>query len=85
MSAEANKAIIPRLIEEVYNEDNQDVLHKLVAPDVFNHSAVPEHHRSIEEFRYVNRWVLAVVRPRRASRYRAHHRRKGHGGVISDV
>ena len=45
MSAEENKTIIRRLIEEFYNEDNQDVLDELVTPDVFNHSAVPEHKR----------------------------------------
>ncbi len=61
MSAEENKTVIRRLIEEVYNEDNQDVLDELVAPDVFNHSAVPEHQRGIEGFRYVNKWVLAAV------------------------
>ena len=48
MSAEEHKAVIRRLIEEVYNEDNQDVLDALVAPDVFNHSAVPEHQRGFE-------------------------------------
>ena len=48
MSAEEHKAVIRRLIEEFYNEDNQEVLDELVTPDVFNYSAVPEHKRGFE-------------------------------------
>ncbi len=48
MVAEENKVVIRRLIEEVYNEDSQDVLDELVAPDVFNHSAVPDVHYAVE-------------------------------------
>jgi predicted ester cyclase len=61
VSTEENKVVIRRLIEEVYNEDDQNVLDELVAPDVFNHSAVPEYQRGIEGFRYVNKWVLTAV------------------------
>lgn len=43
MSAEANKAIIHRLVEEVYNEGNLEVADELVAHDVYNHPAVPDH------------------------------------------
>ena len=43
MSLEENKAVVRRLIVEVYNEDNLAVVDELVAPDVFNHPAVPEH------------------------------------------
>jgi hypothetical protein len=37
-----NKAVW-RLVEEVYNEGNLDVVDELMAPDVFYHAAVPEH------------------------------------------
>ena len=60
MSAEENKAVIRRLVEEVYNDNNLDVLDELVAQDVVNHSAVPEHKHGIEGFRHVNRWVRAA-------------------------
>lgn len=44
MSAlEQNKAIIRKLVEEVYNGDDLDVLEELLTPDFVNHSAVPEH------------------------------------------
>ena len=39
MSAEDNKAVIRRLIEEVYNQGNLDVVDELVAADIFNHPA----------------------------------------------
>ena len=53
MSAEDNKAVVRRLIEEVYNEGNLDVVDDLVAPDVFNHPAVPEHQHCIDGFKHV--------------------------------
>jgi hypothetical protein len=34
VSAEDNKAVIRRLIKEVYNESNLDVVDELVAPDI---------------------------------------------------
>ena len=57
MSLEENKAVVRRLIEEVYNEDNLDVVDELVAPDVFNHPAVPEHQHGIDGFKHVIVWV----------------------------
>ena len=60
MSAQENKAIIRRLIEEGYNKDNMDVIEELVAQNVINHSAVPEHQHDIENFKHVNRWVRAA-------------------------
>src|SRR5215217_1151566 len=57
VSAEDNKAIIQRLIEEVYNEDNLDVVDELVAPDIFDHAAVPEHRHGIAGFKHVMEWV----------------------------
>jgi predicted ester cyclase len=57
VSAEENKAVIRRLVEEVYNGNNLDLLDKLVAQDMVNHSAAPEHQHGIEGFRRVNSWV----------------------------
>ncbi len=59
MSAEENKTVIRRLVEEVYNDNNLDVLYELVAQDMANHSAVPEQQHGIEGFKHVNRWVRA--------------------------
>ncbi len=60
MSAqEHNKAIIRRLVEEVYNGDDLDVLEEILSPDFVNHSAVPEHQHGIVGFKHVNRWVRA--------------------------
>ena len=57
MSAEKNKAVVRRLIEEVYNEGNLDVVDELAAPDVFNHPAVPEHRHGVDGFKHVMEWV----------------------------
>ena len=38
-----NKAVIRRLVEEVYNEGNLDIVDELMAPDVFDHAAVRDH------------------------------------------
>ena len=61
MSAEANKAVIRRLFEEVYNGQNFDALDELVAEDVVNHSATDEHKRGIEGFRHVMEWGAALM------------------------
>lgn len=60
MSAEENKAIIHRLVEEVYNGDDLDVADELVAHDVYNHPAVPEHQHGVESFKHVIEWVRAI-------------------------
>jgi steroid delta-isomerase-like uncharacterized protein len=57
MSAEDNKAVVRRLIEEVYNEGNLDVVDQLVAPDIFDHAAVPEHRHGVDGFKHVMEWV----------------------------
>jgi predicted ester cyclase len=57
VSAEENKAVIQRLIKEVYNEGNLDVVDELVAPDIFDHGAVPEHRHGIAGFKHVMEWV----------------------------
>jgi steroid delta-isomerase-like uncharacterized protein len=54
---EKNKDVIRRLIEEVYNEDNLRVVDLLIAPDIFDHAAVPEHQHGIAGFKHVMEWV----------------------------
>ena len=41
MSAEENKAVISRLLEEGWNQHNLDVIDDLNAMDYVNHSAPP--------------------------------------------
>jgi len=57
MSAEDRKAVIRRLIEELYNQGNLDLVDNLLAPDIFNHPAVGEHQHSIAGFEHVMEWV----------------------------
>ena len=45
------------MIDEVYNQGNLDVVDELVAADVFNHPAVPEHQHGIDGFKHVMEWV----------------------------
>ncbi len=61
MSVEENKAVIRRLFDEVYNDQNFDVLDELVADDVVNHSATEEHKHGIEGFRHVMEWGVALM------------------------
>jgi len=60
MSAEDNKALIRRLIDEVYNQGNVDVVDELVAPDIFDHAAVSEHQHGIASFKHVMEWVRGM-------------------------
>ncbi len=60
MSTEENKAVIRRLVEEVYNAGNLDAVDELVAPDVFNHPAVAEHRHGIDSFKHVMEWVRDI-------------------------
>ncbi len=60
MLAEENKAVIRRLIEEVYNQGNLDVVDRLVAPEVFNHPAAPEHQHGTDGFKHVIEWVRDI-------------------------
>src|ERR671912_369713 len=41
MSAEENKVVVRRLIEEVYNRGNLDMAHELLAPDYVDHTWPP--------------------------------------------
>lgn len=57
MSAEENKAIVRRMIEEVWNGDDPDDAEEYMAYDIVRHAAVPEHRHGIEGARHVGRWV----------------------------
>ena len=60
VSAEENKPIIPRLVEEVYNQDRLNLLDELATQDVVNHPALTEYRHGIEGiggFKHVNRWA----------------------------
>jgi predicted ester cyclase len=52
-----NKAVVRRLVEEVYNQGNLDVVDELMSPDIFDHAAVPEHQHGIDGFKHVMEWV----------------------------
>lgn len=58
MSPEENKAVVRRLIEEVWNGDDPDAADELVAQDVVNHAAA-EHRHGIEGTKHIGRWVRA--------------------------
>jgi steroid delta-isomerase-like uncharacterized protein len=60
VSAEDNKDVVRRLVKEVYNEADLDVVDELVAPDVFNHPAVPEHRHGIDGFKHVIEWIRDI-------------------------
>jgi steroid delta-isomerase-like uncharacterized protein len=57
VSAENNKEVIRRLIKDVYNDNYLDVVDELIAPDIFDHAAVPEHRHGISGFKHVMEWV----------------------------
>ena len=61
VSVEENQAVIRRLFDEVYNDQNLDVLDELVAEDVVNHAAADEHKHGIEGFRHVIEWTYALA------------------------
>ena len=61
MSVGENKAVIRRLFDQVYNDQNLGVLDELVAEDVVNHSATEEHKHGIEGFRHVMEWGAALM------------------------
>ena len=60
MSAEDNKGVIRRLIEEVCNKGNLEIVDELMAPDVFDHAAVPEHQHGLDGFKHVIEWVRNI-------------------------
>ena len=61
MSAEENKALARRVIEEMFNKGNLDVAEELIAPDYVDHDpAMPEDIRGPEGFKeYVSAYRSA--------------------------
>jgi steroid delta-isomerase-like uncharacterized protein len=60
VSAEANKDVVRRLIEEVWNDHDLTNIDEVVAGDHFEHMAVPEHRHGIKSARHVMSWLFAV-------------------------
>lgn len=60
MSADENKTLIRRMIEEVWGEGNLDNVEKFVSSGYFNHATVAEHRRGIEGFKHIGRWLKAA-------------------------
>lgn len=53
MSPEANKAVIRRFREEVFNRGNVDLLDEIVTPDALDHSPNPGQPTGIEGVKWV--------------------------------
>ena len=51
MLAEENKAVVRRLIEEVYNRGNLDMADELLAPDYVDHDLLPGEQATIEDYK----------------------------------
>src|SRR3712207_4735887 len=51
MSAEENKAIVQRLTDEVFNENNWDALNEIIASDFVDHAAHPDQDPGPESFK----------------------------------
>ena len=60
MSAEENKAVVRRMIEEVWNDHDFTNFEEVVAENHFDHMAVPEHQRGVVGERHVMEWLLTV-------------------------
>ena len=60
MSAEENKAIARRYIEEAWNRHNPDAIDELLSPDYLNHAAVAEHQRGIAGAKHILNWLMAA-------------------------
>jgi predicted SnoaL-like aldol condensation-catalyzing enzyme len=54
---DTNKAIVGRLLDEVY-KGNLGVIDELCSKGIVNHSAIPELQNGIEGFKEVVQWVL---------------------------
>jgi predicted ester cyclase len=60
LSAEENKAVVRRMIEEVWNDHDFTNFEEVVAENHFDHMAVPEHQRGVAGERHVMEWLLSV-------------------------
>lgn len=61
MSAEENKVVVRRFIDEAFNERNIDILGELVTPESLNHEAYnPEWQRGADGYKRTFDWLLAA-------------------------
>ncbi|HSL00536.1 MAG TPA: ester cyclase [Rubrobacteraceae bacterium] len=61
MSAEKNKAVVRRFIEEAFNERNIDITGELVASNSINHEAYkPDWQRGVNGYKRTFEWLLAA-------------------------
>jgi len=58
--AEANKAMVRRYIEEVWNRHNFDVVDELVSTDYLNHAASAEYQRGFAGVKHELNWLFGV-------------------------
>ena len=60
-TAEENKALIRRFIEEAFNDRKVDILDEIVSPDSLNHEAYnPEWERGAAGYEKTFEWLLAA-------------------------
>ena len=59
MAAEANRAVVLRYVEEVWNRHDLDAIDGLVSPDYVNHAATTEEYRH-GGARHIWEWILSV-------------------------
>jgi len=60
VSAEENKAVVLRMIEEGWNGHNLDDIDEVVSSEYFNHTAVPEHQHGIAGAKHIVNWLVAA-------------------------
>jgi steroid delta-isomerase-like uncharacterized protein len=58
-AAEANKAVVLRYVEEVWNRHDLDAIDGLVSPDYVNHAATTDEYRH-GGARHIWEWLLSV-------------------------
>jgi predicted ester cyclase len=58
VSAQENKAVVRRYIEEVWNRHNIDVTNELISPDYLNHAASAEYQRA--GVKYSLNWLFSI-------------------------
>jgi predicted ester cyclase len=58
-AVEANRAVVLRYVEEVWNKHDLDVIDGLVSPDYVNHAATTEEYRH-GGARQIWEWILSV-------------------------
>ena len=76
-TAEGNKTVVLRYVEEVWNRHNLDTIDELVSPGYVNHAATTDEYRH-GRARRIWEWPLRLPQP--PLRRRGRGRRRGDGG-----